>query len=297
MSRTNTLQNSVPAMTGTVLNRYQLDIPSCRSALDVEEFSGQEHISELYHYTLLFNSPDNDITAAQLLSKPASLIMRTDALTGLSELKVVHGVVTHFKRLSGSRDQTTYQIILEPFLALLRNSFRTHRFFVNQSVPEVVARVLTEHGLQGWEYAFLLTAEYPKREQINQYQENDLAFIERLLSEVLPLGRATAGAVGMSVTPSQLLVLLLAATLTAAATLVIGPLSFVGLMAPHIASMLGFRRAIPQLVISGILGGMLMMLADWCGRMVLFPYQVPAGLLATFIGAPYFIYLLRKQSR
>jgi len=114
---------------------------------------------------------------------------------------------------------------------------------------------------------------------------------------ILPLGRATASAVGMAVTPAQLLVLLLAATLTAAATLIIGPLSFVGLMAPHIASMLGFRRAIPQIIISGILGGMLMMLADWCGRMILFPNQVPAGLLATFIGAPYFIYLLRKQSR
>jgi iron complex transport system permease protein len=114
---------------------------------------------------------------------------------------------------------------------------------------------------------------------------------------ILPLGRATASAVGMAVTPAQLLVLLLAATLTAAATLIIGPLSFVGLMAPHIASMLGFRRAMPQMIISGILGGILMILADWFGRMILFPNQVPAGLLATFIGAPYFIYLLRKQSR
>ncbi len=114
---------------------------------------------------------------------------------------------------------------------------------------------------------------------------------------ILPLGRATASAVGMAVTPAQLLVLLLAATLTAAATLIIGPLSFVGLMAPHIASMLGFRRAMPQMIISGILGGILMILADWLGRMILFPNQVPAGLLATFIGAPYFIYLLRKQSR
>lgn len=114
---------------------------------------------------------------------------------------------------------------------------------------------------------------------------------------ILPLGRATARAVGVAVIPAQLLVLLLAATLTAAATLIIGPLSFVGLMAPHMASMLGFRRAIPQMMISGMAGGILMILADGCGRMVLFPNQVPAGLLATFIGAPYFIYLLRKQSR
>lgn len=44
-------------------------------------------------------------------------------------------------------------------------------------------------------------------------------------------------------------------------------------------------------------GGAIPVFADWCGRMVLFPYQIPAGLLSTFIGAPYFIYLLRKQSR
>ena len=46
-----------------------------------------------------------------------------------------------------------------------------------------------------------------------------------------------------------------------------------------------------------VIGGFLMMFADWCGRMVMFPYQIPAGLLATFIGAPYFIFLLRKQAR
>ena len=103
---------------------------------------------------------------------------------GLTGQKVVHGVVTHFKRISGSRDQATYQIIIEPFLALLRNQFRTHRFFVNKSVPEVVAEVLTEHGLKDWEYEFTLKEDYPKREQINQYRESDLAFIERLLAEV-----------------------------------------------------------------------------------------------------------------
>ncbi|HEY1847319.1 MAG TPA: Fe(3+)-hydroxamate ABC transporter permease FhuB [Buttiauxella sp.] len=114
---------------------------------------------------------------------------------------------------------------------------------------------------------------------------------------ILPLGGATARAVGMALTPSRVALLLLAATLTAAATLTVGPLSFVGLMAPHIARMLGFRRAMPQIMMSALLGGMLMVAADWCGRMLLFPDQVPAGLLATFIGAPYFVYLLRKQSR
>ncbi|WP_237461892.1 iron chelate uptake ABC transporter family permease subunit [Pluralibacter gergoviae] len=114
---------------------------------------------------------------------------------------------------------------------------------------------------------------------------------------ILPLGGDTARAVGVAITPSRIALLLLAAALTAAATMTIGPLSFVGLMAPHIARMMGFRRTMPHIVLSALAGGILLVCADWGGRMLMFPYQVPAGLLSTFIGAPYFIYLLRKQSR
>lgn len=112
---------------------------------------------------------------------------------------------------------------------------------------------------------------------------------------LLPLGSATARSAGMALTPARFSLLLLAAALTASATLTIGPLSFVGLMAPHMARMLGFRRALPQLLLSGLLGAGLMVLADWCGRMLAFPDQIPAGLMATFLGAPYFIWLLRRS--
>lgn len=184
MSLTDTLKNTLAALTEGGLNRYRLDIPSCTALLDVETFSGKEFMSELYYYQVIFTSSDQNISSAQLLTKPATLTMGTGPLMGLTGQKVVHGVVTHFKRISGSRDQATYQIIIEPFLSLLRNQFRTHRFFVNKSVPEVVTEVLQEHGLKDWEYEFTLKADYPKREQINQYKENDLAFIERLLAEV-----------------------------------------------------------------------------------------------------------------
>ncbi len=184
MNLLDTLQKTLSAITETTLNRYRLDIPSCQSPLDVEDFVGTEAISELYCYTIHFTSTDKDIDANQLLRKPASLTMGTGILQSLSEQKVVHGVVTTFERLSGSKDQTVYQITLSPFLALLQNQFRTHRFFVNKSVPDVVEQILQEHGLKDWEYEFALKQTYPKREQINQYQENDLAFIERLLSEL-----------------------------------------------------------------------------------------------------------------
>ncbi len=101
----------------------------------------------------------------------------------------------------------------------------------------------------------------------------------------------------MALTPTRIALLLLAACLTATATMTIGPLSCVGFMAPHIARMMGFGRTMPLIVMSALVGGLLLVFADWGGRMVLFPFQIPAGLLSTFIGAPYFIYLLRQQSR
>jgi len=171
-------------MTEGILNRYKLDIPSCPYPLDVERFDGLEQMSALYHYTIRFTSSHPDLTAEMMLSKTATLSMGVGKLLDSVVGKIVHGVVTNFRRLAGSRDQVAYEIILEPFISLLDKQFRTHRFFVNKSVPEVVEQILGEHGLKRWEYEFKLKQTYPKREQINQYQESDLAFIERLLAEV-----------------------------------------------------------------------------------------------------------------
>ena len=183
MSMTDILPHAASAVTRT-LNRYRLDIPSCTALIDVEDFSGTEALSELYRYTIKFTSEDKDIDVRQMLRKPATLSMVAGIPAELTNQKVVHGVVTHFARSGSSRDEARYTLVLEPSLSLLANQFRTHRFFVNKSMPEVVAQVLTDHGLKRWEYEFTLKAEYPKHEQINQYQENDLAFIERLLAEV-----------------------------------------------------------------------------------------------------------------
>ncbi|EQV96676.1 hypothetical protein G896_04490 [Escherichia coli KOEGE 118 (317a)] len=182
MNLTDSLQN-VLSGAGT-LNRYRLDIPSCPSSLDVEDFSGTEGISKIYRYDIIFTSTVRYPDAAWFLRKSATLIMGTGLLESLTEQKKVHGVITDFRRISGSEDQAQYRITLKPFISLLDKQFRSHRFFVNKSVPEVVEQILTEHGLKGWEYEFSLKRTYPKREQINQYQESDLRFIQRLLAEV-----------------------------------------------------------------------------------------------------------------
>ncbi|EPZ3308698.1 type VI secretion system Vgr family protein [Escherichia coli] len=180
MSLTDTLSKTISAS----LNRYHLIIPSCPSPLDVEHFSGREEMSQTYYYIINFTSTDNDLDAGLLLRKSATFTMGTGGLKEQVSQKVVHGVITDFRRISGSADQAKYQVILEPFIKLLDRQHRSHRFFVNKSVPEVVTEVLQEHGLKGWEFEFRLKKTYPKREQINQYQESDLQFIQRLLADV-----------------------------------------------------------------------------------------------------------------
>lgn len=113
--------------------------------------------------------------------------------------------------------------------------------------------------------------------------------------DLLPLGPAPAAAFGVSPVGSRLTLLTFTAGLTAAATVIVGPLSFSGLMGPHLARAMGLRRAGPHLLGSALVGGLVMIVADALGRTVIFPFQVPAGLLAAVIGGPYLLWLLRDR--
>ncbi|AWS52097.1 MULTISPECIES: type VI secretion system Vgr family protein [Providencia] len=171
-------------------SRYRLEVQGCTDLLDVEHFTGREAASDTYHYQITFTCSAQDLSAQQLLRRNASLTFCApiNNVMGLATqptvAKRVHGVVTDFRRLSGSADEARYQLVIEPFFALLRHQIRSHRFFINQSIPDVVEQILREHNFKGWEFEFHLEKAYPKREQINQINESDRQFIERLLSEV-----------------------------------------------------------------------------------------------------------------
>ncbi|SEM06757.1 Fe(3+)-hydroxamate ABC transporter permease FhuB [Halomonas daqiaonensis] len=113
--------------------------------------------------------------------------------------------------------------------------------------------------------------------------------------DILPLGAATAVALGVRVERARLSLLLLVALLTACATLVVGPLSFVGLLAPHMARLAGFSRARAHLLGAALIGALLTVLADWLGRQLLFPAEIPAGLVASLLGGAYFMWGLRRR--
>jgi iron complex transport system permease protein len=80
--------------------------------------------------------------------------------------------------------------------------------------------------------------------------------------------------------------------LTGAAISQVGALGFVGLMAPHLARRLVGPAHEGSLVLTGLLGGLLVLAADFAGRTVFAPIEVPAGIIIALIGAPFFIVLL-----
>lgn len=112
--------------------------------------------------------------------------------------------------------------------------------------------------------------------------------------DLLPMGSALATALGIRLNRAQLAILLLVAVLTASATLVVGPLSFVGLLAPHMAKLMGLVRARWHLLGAGAAGALLMVSADWIGQQILFPQDVPVGLVSTLLGGAYFMWCLRR---
>lgn len=114
--------------------------------------------------------------------------------------------------------------------------------------------------------------------------------------DILPIGAMSARALGIDLRKARGLIVIATALMTGVATIVIGPLSFVGLVAPHLARAIGMARALPQMSMAALAGGVILVFADWAGRLLIFPWQIPAGLLAALIGGPYFLVLMWRRS-
>lgn len=113
--------------------------------------------------------------------------------------------------------------------------------------------------------------------------------------ELIGLGHTVAKGRGLATQRFEMGVLILIAVASAAATLAVGPLSFIGLMIPHLAIALGAVSLPKQLPVAAMLGASMMIMADWLGRYIIFPYEIPAGTLAAIVGGGYFIYFMRKM--
>lgn len=114
---------------------------------------------------------------------------------------------------------------------------------------------------------------------------------------VLPLGTGIAGGLGLPLRVARVSLILLAGIATGAATVLVGPLSFVGLIAPHLARRIGLAHPVAHLTGAALIGAALMLAADFGARMAGFPYELPLGLFASLIGAPWLIWLMTRSTR
>lgn len=121
-----------------------------------------------------------------------------------------------------------------------------------------------------------------------------LPFVRRWLV-IVPLGASAATSVGLPLAKARWTMLLMTAGLTGTATMIVGPLSFAGLIAPQLARLIGLRKPVAQLVGAAMLGATLLILSDWIGRTIAFPWEVPAGLVSMIIGAVFYGLLLVRR--
>ncbi|MCX3726709.1 type VI secretion system tip protein VgrG [Escherichia coli O25b:H4-ST131] len=168
-------------------SHHKLKIRGLQSPVDVLTFEGREQLSTPFRYDIQFTSTDKAIAPESVLMQDGAFSLTAPPVQGMpvqTALRTLHGVITSFKHLSSSQDEARYEVRLEPRMALLTRS-RQNAIYQNQTVPQIVEKILRErHQMRGQDFVFNLKNEYPAREQVMQYGEDDLTFVSRLLSEV-----------------------------------------------------------------------------------------------------------------
>lgn len=113
---------------------------------------------------------------------------------------------------------------------------------------------------------------------------------------ILGLSEQTAIGLGASLNKERMILLIIAVALAAAAVSVTGGIGFIGLMAPHIAKSLVGPKHQKMLPMAILVGPILLLVADTISRSLLSDVSIPVGIIVAMIGAPYFLYLLKKTS-
>jgi type VI secretion system secreted protein VgrG len=154
---------------------FRLDIEGFSHDLQVFEFSAKEALNRTYEVELELVSERPDLDLESLLHRPAFLCFSADG-AGL------HGQVYRIAQGDSGKRLTRYQITLVPHLAYLAHR-HNQRIFQQQSVPQMIARVLRDHGMQADAWRFQLSGDYQPRTYCVQFAETDLHFIQRLCEE------------------------------------------------------------------------------------------------------------------
>ena len=156
-----------------------------------------------------------------------------------------------------------------------------------QSSSTVLAWLMGSFNGSGWrDLSYVLPYALPAAVVI---------FLHGRLLNVLQLDEQEAAHAGVDVQRTKAIVLLAASLATAAAVSVVGIVGFVGIVAPHVVRLLigpDYRRLLPLVV---LVGASFLILADVGARLLVSPGELPVGIVTSFVGAPFFLLLLRRQ--
>lgn len=114
---------------------------------------------------------------------------------------------------------------------------------------------------------------------------------------LLALEDKTARSLGINVTRSRIVISVIAVMLASISTAIIGPISFLGLIVPHIARLLVGSNHKILIPYSILLGAFTLLLADTVGRTIAPPYEISASIIMSVVGGPFFILLLRRSKQ
>lgn len=155
--------------------QFRLIATNFEHDLQVLSFTGQESISTPFAFDLELVSERPDLALETLLHKQAFLAFN-DSAAG------VHGQIYRIAQGDSGKRLTHYSLTLVPQLAYLAHR-SNQRIFQQQAVPQIIAQILEEHGIQSDVFRFHLGSPYPPRDYCVQYGETDLQFIQRLCWE------------------------------------------------------------------------------------------------------------------
>ncbi|WP_339318925.1 iron ABC transporter permease [Paenibacillus sp. FSL R10-2734] len=113
--------------------------------------------------------------------------------------------------------------------------------------------------------------------------------------DLLAFGDESSTGLGLPVRGTRLWAMIIGVMLAAGAVASVGTIGFLGLMAPHAVRMMIGHHTRRSIVLSGLLGGLMLVIADTLGRTIMAPKEIPSGLIIMLIGAPYFLFLMYQS--
>jgi iron complex transport system permease protein len=158
-----------------------------------------------------------------------------------------------------------------------------------ETIREVYAWLLGRLGTAGWHDVLLMVPYAAVSAAVILFSGRSL--------DVLAVGDEEAASLGANPQRTRYLLILAASLGTAAAVAVSGLIAFVGIIVPHTVRLLAGSSYRAILPLSALFGGAFLVLADLAARLVLAPAEVPIGVVTAFLGAPFFIVVLRTVRR